>query len=85
MKTLLFFCLLILLAAFTAGTAGPVQPLLQLQPDSIHITWQLIVAIIAGTYEVIVRSIPTVANYSIIAKIIEGLKWVSDFFNRKKK
>jgi len=52
-------------------------------------TWQLIIRIvlpiIIGLYEVLVRVIPTIGNYSIIAKIIDILKWLSDFLNKKKK
>jgi hypothetical protein len=58
---------------------------MQVEPTPLHITWQLIVAFIAGIYEVVVRLIPTVANLSWIAKIIDILKWISDFLNRKKK
>jgi len=48
-------------------------------------TWHIIVAIVAGVYEVLVRIIPTVKNYSFIGKIIEILLWLSNFLNRKKK
>jgi hypothetical protein len=47
--------------------------------------WHIVVAIIVGVYEVLVRAIPTVGNHSIIAKIIEILKWMSDTFNNNKK
>jgi hypothetical protein len=51
--------------------------------------WQIIltvvIPIIAGLYEVIVRIIPSVGNYSFIQKIIEILLWLSEFLNRKKK
>jgi hypothetical protein len=50
-----------------------------------EITWHVIVAIIVGLYEVIVRAVPTVANYSVIGKVIEILAWVSNFLNKKKK
>lgn len=49
------------------------------------ITWQMVVAIVAGCYEVIARVIPTVGNWSLTGKIIEALKWLSDFLNRKSK
>lgn len=45
----------------------------------------IIIAIIVGVYEVVVRSIPTVGNYSLLNTIIEILKKVSEFFNKKKK
>ena len=47
--------------------------------------WQLIIAFIVGLWELITRLIPTVTNYSFIGKIIEILKWISDFLNREKK
>ena len=62
------------------------------EPESVKITWHMIVAIIAGLYEVVVRIIPTIGNYSWIAKIIEIIVWISqklqagsNFLNRKKK
>jgi hypothetical protein len=57
----------------------------QVEPEPFKFTWQLIVALLAGIYEVIARLIPTVANWSFIGKIIDILKWISDFLNRKKK
>lgn len=74
MKKLIAFILLILLCSF-----------MQVDPVPFKFTWHTVVAILAGLYEVIIRLIPTVGNYSIIGKIIEILKWVSDFLNRKKK
>lgn len=55
------------------------------EPEPVKFTWHMIVAIIAGLYEVVVRIIPTVQNYSWIAKIIDILLWISNFLNRKKK
>lgn len=51
--------------------------------EPFKITWQMVVAIVAGVYEVIARVVPTVGNWSITGKIIEALKWLSDFLNRK--
>ena len=45
--------------------------------EPFKITWQMVVAIAAGVYEVIARVIPTVGNWSISGKIIEALKWLS--------
>jgi hypothetical protein len=45
---------------------------------------KIIVALLVGIYEVVIRVIPTVANYSLIGKIIDILKWLSEFLNRKK-
>lgn len=85
MKTLIIFCLIILLAAFTAGTAGPVQPLLQLQLLEINITWYVVLLLIIGLYEVVVRVIPSFAKFAIIGLIIDILKLISDYLKRKKK
>lgn len=74
MKQLLFFCLLILLSGFSAGTADP-----------IHITWYVVLLLIIGLYEVVVRIIPAVARFSLLALIIDILKLVSDYLKRKKK
>jgi hypothetical protein len=51
---------------------------------SILSNWHIIVAIVIGVYEVLVRAIPTVGNYSILAKVIDILQWLSDHFNNKK-
>lgn len=45
----------------------------------------IVVSIIAGVYEVVIRIIPTVGNYSILAKIINLLKIISDYLNVTKK
>jgi hypothetical protein len=45
----------------------------------------LVLSFIVALYEVVVRLIPSVGNYSLIAKIIDILKWLSEFLNRKKK
>lgn len=68
----------VLLSSFAPETTEPVK-----------FNWKFIitvaVAVVAGIYDILVRLIPTVGNYSWIAKIIDILKWLSDFFNRKKK
>lgn len=58
---------------------------MQVEPEPFKFTWQLAIALLAGLYEVIARLIPTIGNYSWIAKIIDILKWISDFLNRRKK
>jgi hypothetical protein len=60
-------------------------PFAQVEPEPFKLTWHLVVAIVAAIYEAIVRIIPTIGNYSAIAKIIEILVWISNFLNRKKK
>ena len=57
-------------------------------PDKIstwQLIWTIIVPILAGFYEVVVRIIPTVGSRSILRKIVEILLWLSDFLDRKKK
>lgn len=74
-----FRFILILLFVLLCSFQGDVPEPVKLK------TWQLVIAFIAGIYEVVVRLIPTVANLSWIGKIIDILKWISDFLNRKKK
>jgi len=45
--------------------------------------WQLIIAIIIGIYEVLARLIPTVGSISLLAVIIDLLKWLSDRLDKK--
>jgi hypothetical protein len=81
MKNLFCFLLLILVSLVASGqTVPPAEPV-----NVWHIIWTIVVPIIAGLYEVIVRIIPTVQNYSFIAKIIDILLWLSNFLNNKKK
>jgi len=47
--------------------------------------WHLIVALILGFYEVLVRIVPTVGSWSILAWIIRLLQWISDGLDRKRK
>jgi len=47
--------------------------------------WKLIASLIIGVYEVLARLIPTVADWSILGKIITFLKWISDSLNNRKK
>lgn len=48
-------------------------------------TFQLILIAILAIYEVIVRLIPSIGNYSLIAWIIDLLKKLSDLLNRQKR
>ena len=73
MKTVLFL-LLVLSVSFTAVDTEPFS-----------LTLPLILALVAGIYEVVIRLIPTVGQYALIGKIIDILKWLSDFLNRKKR
>jgi hypothetical protein len=74
MKTVLFLLLLVLSVSFTAVDTEPFS-----------LTLPLILALVAGIYEVVIRLIPTVGQYALIGKIIDILKWLSDFLNRKKR
>lgn len=74
MKTVLFLLLLVLSVSFTAVDTEPLS-----------LTLPLILALVAGIYEVVIRLIPTVGQYALIGKIIDILKWLSDFLNRKKR
>jgi Na+/melibiose symporter-like transporter len=46
--------------------------------------WHLIVAIVVMIYEGLANLIPTIKNWSIIAKIVELLKLISDNLNKRK-
>lgn len=52
--------------------------------DGSSVSVSLILAILAGCYEVISRLIPTSKTWSIIGKLLEILTWLSNLFNRKK-
>lgn len=56
-----------------------------MDPTTFHLTWPIILAIIAGCYEVISRIIPTSKTWSIVGKIIEVITWLSNLLDRKKK
>jgi hypothetical protein len=47
--------------------------------------WHLILGIILGIYEVVVRVIPTVGNISILNIIIQLLDWLNTHLNVTKK
>lgn len=53
--------------------------------DLLKGNWQLIIALIVGLYEVVVRLIPTVGSKSLLKIIIDLLKWLSDHLDVKKK
>lgn len=74
MKLIFFLLALILLTSFAPDQAPGLQ-----------IGLPLILAILAGCYEVISRLIPTTATWSIIGKVLEVLTWLSKLFDRKRK
>lgn len=67
--------LFILLCAFQDGT--PAEPF--------HLTWKLIIPIILGLYDVVIRFIPTVNDLSWLSWIVKLLNFLNEFLNRKKK
>lgn len=74
MKAFFFLLTALLLCSFSTPS-----------PEPIHLDWHIIVALLAGIYEVVIRLIPTVGNYSAIGKVIDILKWLSEFLNKKRK
>jgi len=55
------------------------------QPEPIHFTWKLIIALVLGLYDVVVRLIPTINDWSWLSWIVKLLNFLNEFFNRKKK
>jgi hypothetical protein len=47
--------------------------------------WHLILALILGAYELVIRLIPTVGNYSLLGIIVKLLQWFNDNLNVTKK
>jgi hypothetical protein len=47
-------------------------------------TLQLISLAILGIYEVVVRAVPSVGNYSVVSWIVTALKFVSDKLNNSR-
>lgn len=74
MKTIFLLVTLLVLASFT-----PVDP------EGFKLTLPVILAILAGCYEVISRLVPTSKTWSIIGKILEVITWLSNLFDRKRK
>lgn len=54
-------------------------------PEPVHFTWKLILPILLGLYDVIVRFIPTVNDLSWLSWIIKAISFLNEFLNRKKK
>jgi hypothetical protein len=53
--------------------------------EPFKLSFKLIVAIVLGLYEVIVRLVPTVLDLSWLSWIIKLLAFANEFLNRKKK
>ena len=71
----IFLLALILFCSFAADT----------DTGSFTLTLPVILAILAGCYEVISRLVPTSSTWSIVGKILEVVTWLSNLFDRKKK
>lgn len=55
------------------------------EPEKVNVwrlIWATVVPILIGIYEVVKRIIPSVADHTIIGKVLDILTWLSDFFNR---
>jgi hypothetical protein len=46
--------------------------------------WHIVAAAVVGVYETIARIVPTVGTWSVVAKVINLLKLVSDTLDNKK-
>lgn len=55
------------------------------EPEPQKLTLTLLVAIVVGLYELFSRLIPSYKNWSLIGKIIDIIKFISDKLNKKKK
>lgn len=80
MKMFLSLILLFICSAIFGQTVPPAEPV-----NIWHLIWAVVVPIIAGLWEVVVRIIPTVGNHSWIQKVIEILLWLSTKLNNQKK
>jgi hypothetical protein len=93
MKTLTLIIVSILV--FLLFFAGCIVQIVGISPDADAInrvstaasspsTLQLIALAILGIYELVVRAVPSVGNYSVVSWIITTLKYVSDKLNNSK-
>lgn len=73
MKAFVLFLFAFLLCSFAPDGSG-----------SSPITFPVIMALVAGIWEVVGRIIPSVGQITVIGKVIEILSWISNFLNRKK-
>jgi len=79
--SVLFYIALVAFCILVASCSG--QQISTTTGLPLELAHYVILGILA-IYEIIVRLIPTVANYSIVAFIIKILKWCSDATNRSK-
>ena len=73
MKNFILLLAFVLLCSFAPVEVEPFK-----------LTWPLIIMLLAGFWEVIIRIIPTAGQFGIVGKVIEILAWLSNFFNRSK-
>jgi hypothetical protein len=66
------------------GTAPGVDAINRVSTAANPSTLQLISLAILGIYEVVVRALPSVGNYSVVSWMITALKFVSDKLNNSK-
>ena len=82
MKTIRLFIIGALL--FLLFFEGCILQVINVAPDASVVpgsTLQLISLAVLGVYEVVVRLVPSVGNYSIVSWLITALKFVSDKLN----
>jgi hypothetical protein len=73
MKNLFLLLILILVSSFAPDLVEPFK-----------ITIPMVIAFVIGVVELVARLVPTVGSWAPLAIIINVLKWLSDYFNRKK-
>jgi hypothetical protein len=85
MALLMFFSVLLSLlpSSFAFSGAMAAMPVLN-EVTFPFISLPLILSFLIGFYELVVRLVPTVTNISLLGKLIDIIKWLSDFLNRKK-
>ena len=81
---MLFFIFTFIFCLFFAGCIVNVVTLQSPEISPVPNTLQLISLAVLGVYEAVVRIVPSVKNYSIVAWIISALKTVSDKLNNSK-
>ena len=73
MKYLFILLSFILFSSFAPEASEPFE-----------ITIPIITGFVVGVIELVARLVPTVGNWAPLAIIINALKWLSDYLNRKK-
>lgn len=54
-------------------------------PESQMFWWQKVILLLVGGYELVIRILPTVKDWTVLGNIFKLLKYVSDFLNAEKK